>query len=65
MTILLKLMEQSGSFLFSYQACCFHTGHVVFSSITYMSKSEHDMCIMSFDKVNHGYKGTNGINRNQ
>ena len=39
----------------------FHTGHVVFSSITDMSKSEYDMCQISFDKVNHGYKGTNGI----
>ena len=50
----------------------FHTGHVVFklgmfffSRITDMSKSEHDLCQISFDKVNHGYKGTNGISRNQ
>ena len=43
----------------------FHTGHVAFSNITNLSKSEHDMCDISFDEVNHGYKGTNGISRNQ
>ena len=50
----------------------FHTGHVVFipgmfffSNIINMSKSEHHIYHKYFDKVNHWYKGTNGMSRNQ
>ena len=43
----------------------FHTGHVVFSNITNMSKSEHHICHKSFDEVDHWYKGTDGMSKNQ
>ena len=43
----------------------FHIGHVVFSNSTNLSKWEHDICHISFDEVNHWYKQTNGISKNQ